>query len=80
MFSCISTLRISGGSASDYNAAGRGFAPHTVRSFIGSPNLNGYWSLTGYLTEAEKLTGYSTPPCRRPRIMGAVTAPSATIT
>ena len=36
----------SGGSASGYNADGRGFAPQTGPPFIGSPSLNGYWSLT----------------------------------
>ena len=54
----------SGGSASGYNADGRGFAPHTGRPCLGSPSLNGYWPLAGNLTAAEKGTGHPTPSCR----------------
>ena len=54
----------SGDSASDYNADGRGFAPHTGRPFLGLPSLNGYWPLAGDLTAAEKGTAHPTPSCR----------------
>ena len=37
----------SGGSASGYNADGRGFAPQIGSPFIGSPSLVGYWSMAG---------------------------------
>ena len=54
-----------GGSASGYNADGRGFAPHTSRPCLGPPSLNGYRSYkTGNLTTAEKGTGHPSPPCR----------------
>ena len=68
------------GSASDYDADGWGFAPQTGHPFIGSPSLNGYWSLTRNLTATEKGTGHPTPPCCWTRIMGAATCPSATLT
>ena len=51
----------SGGSASDFNADDRGFAPYTGRPFLGPPSLDGYSSITGNLTKAEKGTGHPTP-------------------
>ena len=54
----------SGGSASDYNADDKGFAPRTGGPCLGPPCLNGYRSLAGNLTAAEKGTGRPTPSCR----------------
>ena len=69
----------SGGSASDYKADGRRFAPQTGRPFLGPTSLDWYWSPAGNLTMAEKGTGHSTPPCRWPSILGAAMCPSATL-
>ena len=70
----------SDGNASDYNVDARGFALQTGRPFIGSPSLNGYCSLTGNLPTEEKRTGPNTPPFRLPRLIGAATCTSATVT
>ena len=54
----------SGGSVSDYNADGRGFALHTERPFLDPSSHNEFWSLTGNLTAAENGTDHPTPSCR----------------
>ena len=61
----------SGGSVSDNNSDGRGFAPHIRRQFLDPLSLDGYWSTTENLTTAEKGAGHPTPPCRWPSIMCA---------
>ena len=63
---CVSSMNTgsTGGSASGYNADGRGFAPHTGRPCLDSPSPNVYWPLAGNLTAAEKRTGHPTPSCR----------------
>ena len=63
---------------SDYNAAGRGFAPHTERPFMGSTSLN--VCFTENPTTAEERNAHPTPPCSWPIIMGVSTAPTATLT
>jgi len=46
---------------------------------LGSPSLNGYWSMTGKPNTAEKGTGHPTSLSRWPSIMGVAMCPSATL-
>ena len=69
----------SGGNAFDYNENGRGSALHTGRPLLDQHILEGYWSMTGNLTTADKGIGYPTPPCRWPSKIVAATCPSATL-
>ena len=70
----------SGSSVPDYIPRGTGFEPHTRRPLLGSPSLNGYWSMTGNLNTTEKGTGHHTSLCRWPSIMGVAMCPSVTLT
>ena len=46
---------------------------------LGSPSLNGYWSMTGKPNTAEKGTGHPTSLSRWPSIMGVAMCQSATL-
>ena len=72
-------FQVLGSSTSDYNVYGRGFTRHTGRPILVPCSLNGYRSMTGNLTTAEKATGHPTASWRWPSIMGASTCPSATL-
>ena len=79
IFSYLLWTGSSGGSAFDYNADDWGLAPHTGRSLLGPLSFDGYQSLTGDLTVADKGTSHPTPPCCWPGILGATTCLSATL-
>ena len=66
----------SGCNASDYNENDRGSAPHIGRPLLDQPSLEGYWSMTGIPTTAEKGTDRPNPPCRWSSIIGAATGHS----
>ena len=70
----------SGGSASGYNADGRGFAPQTGHPFLDPFSLDGYWTLTGKLNTEKKGTGPPTLLSHWPNIICAATCQSAKLT